>query len=379
MRTAVPRKNLSLVTRAIAVAVAVAVPGAALASAWNPTLLVNTESFQAIHEGDGSTDVELRFGDTLNEKLIWNRSKGSFQFTDDLSVLGTLSGTTLRVDGEANIHGALTASGTVRFDANLTINDDAGAADAIFTFGNDAGNETLKFSDTFNEFEFSDDVRVTGNLSGSGDLNLEGTLTGATIAGFGLTDCDAGSSKVTWDATTKKFICASSSVGNGSGGIIALNPEYAGAAYFASGSSYVGQLSASGGTSGLENNYKWTSSKATVQDYWISVRVRLPDNFSTWDPVRPIQLRYKTGVSAAANNHVTVRMRDTAGSLVTLTSGSALASTSFATATITGPESAGTWTPKSYFTVYVKLAADNTAAASAHAGYLQLNFETTTP
>lgn len=489
---------------------------AAAASSWSPTLLVNTESFQTIDEGDGSTDVEMRFGGTLNEKLIFDRTQGRFEFTDDLSVLGVLSGTTLRVDGNADVNGTLSASGAVRTDSNLTINDDntaanatitfgndggaetvqftdainefevsddlrvggnlsasgtlsaetaistdgdatinadrtsadavltfgnattnqtikflntnqkfqfstsisvlgnisgstlridgaaeingplavtgavrtdsnitinddAGAADATLTFGNDAGNESITFSDTFNEFSVSDDLRVTGNLSGSGNLNLEGNLTGATINGFGLTNCTGGNA-LRWNSATGKFECAADQTGAGSqssGGILSFHPEYPNAIYFSSGATFVGQLTGSGGAAGLENTYHWTSTRSTIQDYWVSVRVRVPDNFSSWDPVAPIQLRYRTGVASAANNHVTIRMKDTAGADVALTGGGGLSNTAFTTATVTGPQAGGTWTPKGYFTVYVKLAANNTASARAEAGFLNFNFETT--
>ena len=66
-----------------------------------------------------------------------------------------------------------------------------------------------------------------------------------------------------------------------------------------------------------------------------------------------------------------------AGSLVTLTNGGGLASATWATANITGPQSSGTWTPKGYATIYVKLSA--LTAKNAAAGFLNLNFETTTP
>lgn len=505
--TSIRRRLRALTAGATVACTLTALPGVAVAaSSWNPTLLVNTEAFQVIDEGDSSTNIELRFGSTVNETLLWNRSQGMFQFTDDLSVQGTLSGSRLRVDGNADIWGNLSASGSlsadttinagtsitagtnvtaggrlsgaslrvsgggaeiqstltvsgavrtdnnftinddqtaadavftfgsdvtnetltfantldrfefsddlfvfgllsgstlrisgnadingalavtgaVRTDSNITINDDGTAADAVLTFGNDAGNETITFSDAFNEFSVSDDLRVTGNLSGSGNLNLEGNLTGATIRGFGLPGggCTGTANKLTWNAATGKFECATDetgTIGNGSGFIISLHPEYANAVYFSSGASFVGQLSASGGTTELDNSYIWTSTKAGIQDYWISVRVRLPDNFSSWDPVKPIEMRYKTGVASNANNHVTVRIKDTAGAVRALTNGGALSSTSWTTANITGPEAGGTWTPKGYITVYVKLAANNTAGAKALAGYLNLNYETTTP
>jgi hypothetical protein len=193
--------------------------------------------------------------------------------------------------------------------------------------------------------------------------------------------CNGETQKLVWNASTGKFECGTdlSTAGNGSGDLLSLHPEYPNAIYFSSGSTYVGQMTASGGTAGLENSYVWTSTRGTIQDYWISIRVRLPDNFSSWDPVKPIEFRYKTGVASATNNHLTVRMKDTTGANVTLTNGGGLANTSWTTANITGPQAGGTWTPKSSFTVYVKLAADSTAGANAAAGFLNLNFETTTP
>lgn len=50
---------------------------------------------------------------------------------------------------------------------NLFVNVDNTAADAILTFGNDLGTETLRFSDANNRFEFSDDLNVQGTLSGN--------------------------------------------------------------------------------------------------------------------------------------------------------------------------------------------------------------------
>ena len=71
--------------------------------------------------------------------------------------------------------------------SDLTINGDSGAADAVLTFGNDAGAETLKFNDATNQFEFSDDVSIAGNLSTSGEINGSGSLAIEGAAAFGST------------------------------------------------------------------------------------------------------------------------------------------------------------------------------------------------
>jgi len=58
----------------------------AFASSWDPTLLVNTESFSTIDDGDGTTNIEVRFGDTVDERVYWDVTRGMFEFTDDLHV-----------------------------------------------------------------------------------------------------------------------------------------------------------------------------------------------------------------------------------------------------------------------------------------------------
>ncbi len=336
-------------------------------------------------------------------------SSGTILSTGNITTRGILSGAFLRVSGPADVHGPMAVSGAIRTDGDLTINDDAGAVDAILTFGNASGNQTLKFLNTLQKFQFSKPLSVLGTISGSSlnidrnatvggtlsvtgailsksNITAKGYLSGSTLTvdgnvtlhgqtynfpttqtsnGFLKTD---GAGNLTWSATA--------SIGNSSGFIISLHPEYTNAIYFSSGSTFIGQLTASGGVAGVnENFYHWTSSKAAINDYWIAVRVRVPDNFSSWDPVKPIEFRYRTADGTAGNNHVTVRMKDTANAVVALSGNEGLASATFATANIgiTG----GTWTPKGYFTVYVKMAA--LTAKYAEAGFLNLNFESTMP
>ncbi|MBP7114463.1 MAG: hypothetical protein KBA40_03350 [Candidatus Peribacteraceae bacterium] len=476
--TASLSKHLVIGSLAVLALVIASVTTASAQSSWSPTLLVNTESFQTIDDGDGTTDIELRFGNTSNtikflnatglfrfsagisvlgtisgsklaidgnatisgsllvknniaakgtisgstingfglgscngasQKLIFNSGTGKFEcgtdlntatspwsntgslqtafdsryvnqsgdtMTGALNVRANLSGSSLRVSGPADIHGALTASGAFRTDSNITINDDADANDAVLTFGNASGNETIKFLNSSQKFEFSNSIRVLGNISGS-TLTIDGAITlhGVTYSAPSAQGSantvlkNDGAGNLTWSST----------IGNSSGGVLSLHPEYQNAIYFSSGSTYIGQMTMSGGTTALENSYVWTSTRGTLQDYWISVRVRIPDNFSSWDPVKPIELRYKTGVASAASNHVSVRIKDTTGTERALTSGGGLSNTSWTTALITGPQSGGTWTPKGYITIYVKLAANSTANANAAAGFINLNYETTTP
>lgn len=413
------------------------VPTLAIAapSSWSPSLLVNTESFQVIDEGDSTTNIYIQFGQLINKTLTYDRTKARFQFNAGLSVVGTLSGSNLNIDrnatlggtltatgsimtkstfsgttlrigtGGADIHGTLSASGSVRTDGDLTINDDQTGADAVLTFGNSTGNNpTVKYLNTAQKFQFSKGTSVIGHLSGS-SLNVDrnatvgGTLTATgairtkgNLSGASLNvDSTINWRGITYTAPTTQsantflktdgaggLTWASQSSGNGSGGIMSLHPEFPNAILFSSGSTYIGQLSASGGVAGInENFYHWQSTKATIQDYWISVRVRLPDNFSSWDVMKPIELRYRTQDGTATNNHVTIRIKDTANTERALTGGGALANSSFTTANITGPEGGGTWAAKGYITLYIKLA--SLTGKFAELGFINLNYETTTP
>jgi len=99
---------------------AIVVPFNADSSSWDPTLLVNTESFNVIDEGDGASDVYIQFGDALAKTLSYDRNSQRFNFSDDVSiegdltVSGALSGSTLTASNLVNCDTLTTdASGTV--------------------------------------------------------------------------------------------------------------------------------------------------------------------------------------------------------------------------------------------------------------------------
>ncbi|MDD4287314.1 MAG: hypothetical protein PHO20_01495 [Candidatus Peribacteraceae bacterium] len=203
---------------------------ASAASSWNPTLLVNTESFSTIDDGDSTTDIELRFGGSLNEKLFYDRSETRFQLTRGLYIQGNLTATgSLSVSGATVLDGATTigntldTTGAITTDSDLTINHDNGAADAVLTFGNDAGAETLKFSDSTNQFEFSDDVKLTGDLTVTGGVQMgnyaPGTGTGAGTIRWTGTDYE-GYDGTGWKTFTAagKFVGTTVSTSDGSVG-----------------------------------------------------------------------------------------------------------------------------------------------------------------
>lgn len=411
------------------------------ASTWNPTMLVNTESFEIIDSGDGLTNIELRFGDTGNRRLFYDVGNGRFQFTQavlvggnltatgsvsvkrnisgatlrvdgnsdiwgnlgasgslkvgttstfngvathnaNVKVRGNLSGSTLRVDGNADVWGSLSATGALKTKSNITINSDSDTNDATLTFGNQTADQTLKYSHANQRFEFSKDVKVTGNVRASGNLSgatltVDGTLnwhgqsyTGPTSQGANTFLKTDGAGNLTWSSVT---------VGNGSGNIMAIRPEYPNAIYFGSGSSNVGTLNYNTDTTNNQNYYHWVTTKGTLQDYWVSVQIQIPKNFSHFETASGMTLRIRTSTTSASDNHITLRMKDTAGNNVALTTNASLASTSanaWRTVTI-GGVSTGTYTPGSDIIVYVKMAATSTGFVDL--GSINFNWASTTP
>lgn len=313
-----------------------------------------------INEDNTGADAILTFGnDGGVETIRFNDTTNNFSFSDDLDVTGTVNTT-----------------GNITTDANLTINEDNGDSAAVLTFGNDADTASLTFSNDANpRFVFDDDVKATGYLSGS-TLTVDGTI---TIRGQAMTfPGNAGVSGAVLRTNGAGVLSWSTGINEGSGDILSIHPEYPNAIYYQSGSTYIGQLVGSGGlNSGFENTYQWSSTKSAIQDYWVSTRVRIPDNFVRWDPVKALQLRYRTKTGTTSQNHITVKLLDTTGAAVALTGGATLANTSFTTANITGPQGAGTYTPGGFITILVKLAANS--SGQANAGFITLNWETKNP
>ncbi len=318
----------------------------------------------------------------------------------------------------------------------LTFNN--GAADVDFQIQGDSDANTLYVEGSSDRVGIGlaapdTKLEIAGTASGrimhgqdsvtsSGTLVWEGAASGASLyvadgfAGSGLTDCDtAGTDKLLWDATTERFSCGTDTdtdtqlsqeqvedfvdgvmtAGSGitltyddsngtftvaqgfsSGSIVALSPEYSGAVYYGDGGTNVGQLVLEYDSTNKENYYKWTSTKTDLNDYNISIRVQVPDEFDHWDGTVPIQFRYRTNAASTDDNQIDVTMLDTAGSSVSLTDGANLANTSWTTATVTGPESAGTYTPGGYITIILAMQARTTNTGEAHAGFININWHT---
>ncbi len=375
--------------------------------------LVNTESFFIIDDGDGTTDVELQFGDALGQILRYDVTNNRFEFTDDLYIEGNLD-----LEGE-----------------NLSINVDGTGADSSVDFNNGAG--SIQYNNATDDFTVSDDLNITGDVNNTGSVNTDGDLlldandTGGDISiQFGTTLAEV----ISWDSGNTRFNISDDLYVDGTlevngdidfnknlavemvidqgtsfpGGAVEgqvfyrtdldtfyvydgsswvaladvsgansifVAPLYPNSTYYGDGSNNIGQLTYYFDATNIENSYRWQTTKTTDQDYDIKVRIQLPDNFNSWE-TNPIEFKYRTDTTAAADNQLALTMQDTADAAVTMSNNTGLTSSVANTwvestnMTITG----GTWTAGGWFTVTVKLATDKNGGAEA--GSLVLNFNT---
>lgn len=349
----------------------------------------NANSFTLDADNSAPSSIALTFGAALSKALSYNVTAGWFEFNDDVHITNG---------------GGLTASGAIATETGVVINVDNQAKDAVLTFGNDLGAETLRFSDSTNRFEFSDDVNVNGNLTVNGlvngvDISSLGTETGTYLRASsggglnlrvsqgsysinGLMVNFAGSGAMVMRNNASNYVFFTSTgltlntsgfptnrsvipvalVTTANGGISLItdrrilsdadrqrvvmstyNPGYQSVSYQGDASNNVGQLSVSHDNISKRNFYIWTSTLSSLQDYDVILRVTLPPDFARWKN-NALQVDYRSTSADTANNQLDIEIYDTNGVPVTLSgSVSDLANTSWTTAEI---EFAGspTWT-----------------------------------
>jgi hypothetical protein len=136
--------------------------------------LVSTEAFQTIDAADeAATTLDLRFGDTLGQRLYYDKTNLRFQLTRSLAVAGDITAT-----------GSIIAAGTLS-GKSLVISGGASISGATL-------------------------FRTT--------VTTKGSFSGASFYGSGLGDCaNTTTSKVVYDPATGKFICATDQTGGGGG------------------------------------------------------------------------------------------------------------------------------------------------------------------
>ncbi len=127
-----------------------------------------------INADQTNANTVLTFGsDTTNETLTFLNAQDRFGFSDDLSVFGNLSGSTLNVDGATGLYGSLTVSGAVTLKSTLKLNG------VTYTFPTSDGSASGKVLKT----------NAAGQLSWSADANDGGSgITYAAAQTYFLND-----------------------------------------------------------------------------------------------------------------------------------------------------------------------------------------------
>lgn len=112
---------------------------------------MNTEAFHTIDDSNAASDIEIRFGDSLGEKIYFDRSEASFHVSDDLRI-------------ENSLQVAESMSGR-----SLSVMQDAGIAvvptDARFHIK--GGGVGQKFRYETSQSEYS--LRIGGGFTGAAD------------------------------------------------------------------------------------------------------------------------------------------------------------------------------------------------------------------
>lgn len=135
-----------------------------------------------------------------------------------LDVLGSLSGTALIISGNGNLRGNLSLTGTVLAVGNISTRGTlSGATLTVMNGTSYIRTGALGIGTTAVDAGLK--LEVVGTVSGA-TINANVLLTGSTLQGFGLYDCsNTTTSKLLYNAGTKKFSCASDQTGGGGGGL----------------------------------------------------------------------------------------------------------------------------------------------------------------
>ncbi len=187
-------------------------------------------------------------------------------------------------------------------------------------------------------FNFNDDVNIEG------DLTVTGTINGVTVGPYDQS--------------------------------IVIEPEYEDSVMQLDGTDNKGKLEVfyedADGVPGNENYnyYLWTTTKATMQDDNLILRIQLPEGFVSWQAT-PIQFVYKTLDANVANNYLELTVEDSNGAAVGLVGANNLVSTTWSEANISF-STVSTWTAGTEITLSVKMV--STSIGSAFAGRIKLNY-----
>ena len=303
------------------------------------------------------------FGSGIGKKLTYDIDNSRFNFNSNL-----------RIQGNLTVTGSLVVNGLIN---GIDISSLGAAPLSQLQVSSGAG---LNASITAGGYRVNGDIT---NFAGQSNVTLQNntdnylffTSTGLTLstAGFPTDKSFIPLAKVTTvggavASVTDRRVLQSDDREQTM--LWVLHPDFGDSAYQGDGSNNVGQLSFANDVATGKNYYLWSSTRATLQDYDIVIRVTLPESFNHWDAL-PLTFNYRTGTALTAQNKLDVAIVDTAGNPVTIAGGTNLASASWATSNVTF-SGTPTWTPGG--TMLIKLKSSTLNAGSVNIGDIELRY-----
>ncbi len=323
----------------------------------------NQNTFIVDSDNTAASQIVLQFGAALAETLKYDILNDKFVFSSDLEVQGDLVVTGL-INGIDISAIASSDDGKLRVSsgAGLTINVTGGS---------------YRINGNVTDYAGASAVAVAANATnyvfiGSGGLTVR-TMPFPTDESFiRLAEVVTNGASVT-QINDRRIVQSDDREEDTE---VNLHAEFPNASYQGDAIDNVGQLSVSLDSITQRNFYLWTSTRTTLQDYDVAVRVSLPADFARWGTT-PLTAAYRTTSADNTKSKVDISVFDTNGVPVSL-SGSAtgLASTSWATTALTY-SGTPTWTPGSEFLVKFKLSSKD--SFQAHVGSLKLLYIRLTP
>ncbi|MFA5273808.1 MAG: hypothetical protein WC353_06675 [Candidatus Peribacter sp.] len=307
-----------------------------------------------------ASTIGLTFGDALGKSLIYDIPNGRFDFNDDLRVQGNLTVTGL-------INGVdLTQITSSTDNSHLKVSSGAALTVTVARGDYRLGGVVTQFVGD-NAVAIADDATNYIFFSSGGlTVNTTGFPTDSAVIPVATAQASGGAVTSVVDRRVFNSNDAQRTI------VKVFEPLYEGAAYQGDGTDNVGQLSVGHSGSTLRNFYDWSSTRSTLQDYGILLRVPVSSDFTRWGTA-PLSLVYRTTSSSALNSALAVQVYDTAGAAVTLTGSgsSSLVSTDWATATW-GFAGSPTWTAGGEMLIRLTFAAKENA--SVQVGPLSVRF-----
>ncbi len=318
----------------------------------------NSGSFVLDADNTESSEINLQFGTTLAKRLTYDITNSTFKFNTNLRVEGNLTVTGL-VNG-LNLTQLQSSTGALKAASGggLNLNVSNGTYRLNGTLSVYSGGSIALHSSSTNYVFF-----------GSGGLlkNSTGFPTDESFIPVAIAVTSAGSVTSVLDRRALSSDNREHTV------VQTFSPSYEKASFNADGTSNVGQLSVLYDSGSLKNYYNWTSTRTSLQDYDIVLRVPVTQEFVRWKTTggtNPLTLSYRSLTGSTLNNKLDIAVYDTAGSAVTLSgSVTGLSGTAWATTQIEFTGSPA-WTAGQSMIIKLKPSAKDSFAV--HIGELKL-------